>query len=701
VPWLKFAVLLLVVAGLGLPINDLFRYAVIVIASVVAVTGVISAAPARWLGALAVVGLGVLAQMFFAAPRIEEGHNVFLIDAPGGALESGLPADAFRRMAAQFDRRYPPPARCDPATSGCWRGQEFPERPFAFSADGILTQAAYSRRVSAIDFSDPVRLRLGFINEAGYNWNAATSDIDRASRDRRSLAFMHRWKLEMPWFVMYRFPTEFAGSVLCWRGDVLWEGAQEKFAAISHPVMGCRTLAAEDIGRRIFGLAIAAEPPLAMRLEPTAPIRFAQLAEPALAALTAFAVLALLIRPNARRTLLPFALISVTLALAILNDASFVGGVRPFDGGDDGLVYDGYARRILRALVAGDIAGALEGGEPVFYFTPGLRYLRAVEHIVFGESYLGYLSLMLVLPFLVFALFRRFLGLRWALALVLVFAAIPVGVLFGSSLVQYVSWASRGFADPAAYVCFLAALVLLVGRRETPADRFGGAFAAGLLFALALFLRPNLAPGAAVPLAGAGFAALWQGQRSRAAGLCLGFLPVLAMPLHNYFYGGMLVLFTSTAGHPTTLVMPPAAYLAALAELIRLDASGEHVARALQQIGRWLAGPSEHMAMAPLNAAALVIAMRVAAWRRAGFWLRLIAVATLAQHCVGLFYVTAGRYHYLTWLLTLLVVAAWLQREGIGLAQRKLPLLSKRIAEHPVRRALARGLERIVMRVGP
>jgi len=57
---------------------------------------------------------------------------------------------------------------------------------------------------------------------------------------------------------------------------------------------------------------------------------------------------------------------------------------------------------MLRELGAGNFAGALEGGEKVFYFTPGMRYLRAVEHIVFGESYLGYLTLILLLPFLVF-----------------------------------------------------------------------------------------------------------------------------------------------------------------------------------------------------------------------------------------------------------------------------------------------------------
>jgi hypothetical protein len=693
-PWLKLAALVLVVAALGLPVNDLFRYGLLVIATVIVVAGTVSRRRARWLGAAAAVVLCVLAQMWLAAPRIEEGHNVFLVDGAGGALEASLPPAAFRLMAAEFDAKYPPARRCDPKQDGCWRGQAFPRQAFAFSADGIYDRQATSRRVSGIDFADPVWLRLGFINEHGYNWNSEVSDVTRASRERRSLALIHRWQLEMPWFVMYRFPAAFVGSELCWQGEVLWEGSGEGFEPIMHAAMQCRTLTSDDIGRRIFGVAIAHE--LAMRLAPSTGIRMRQLVEPGLALIGIAVVLGLLVRVRLRRLLPPHALVALTLAMVFFNDASFLGGVRPFDSGDDGLIYDGYARVMLRQLAAGDIAGALEGSEPVFYFTPGLRYLRAAEHLIFGESYLGYLSLMLLLPFLVFAMFGRFLPLRWALALTLVFTAVPVGVVFGSSLVQYVKWAARGFADPAAYVLFLAGFVLLVGRTAAgPRDRFARAAGAGLLFALALFVRPNIAPAAGVLLAGAGLAALWQRQFRRVAGLCIGFLPVLGMALHNWVYGGVLVLFTATAAHPVLLAMPPAAYLAALGELARLDVAGEHVMRALRQIGGWLAGPSEALVMAPLHAAAIIVLLRMALWRRADPWLRLTAVATLVQQGVGLFYAGAGRYYYLTWLLTLLVVAVWVRAEGVELLRRWFPDVCRRVAKHPASIAMAHGLDRI------
>src|SRR5262245_727381 len=415
-PWVKLATPMLVVAALGLPINDLFRYGLLVVATVLVVTGLVSLRLSRWLGALAAVAICVGAQFWLAAPRIEEGHNVFIVDRAGGALEAGLPRDAFRLMAAEFDAAYPPERRCNPAIFGCWRGHGFPDQPFAFSADGILDRAPYSRRITGIDFADPVWLRLGFINDVRYNWNGKTSDVDRAQRARGLTGLLHRWQLTMPWFVMYRFPADFVGSALCWRGEVLWEGDGEHFQAISHPSMQCRTLTSEDVGRRIFGVAIKQS--LAMRLQPSASLRLRQVTEPGLALVGGVIVLGLLVTARWRRTAPPFALVALALMVVFLNDASFIGGVRPFDGGDDGLVYDGHARTMLRQLIAGDIAGALEGGEKVFYFTPGLRYMRVAEHVIFGETYLGYLSLVLLLPFAAFAMFRRFLPLSWAVAIV-------------------------------------------------------------------------------------------------------------------------------------------------------------------------------------------------------------------------------------------------------------------------------------------
>ena len=96
--------------------------------------------------------------------------------------------------------------------------------------------------------------------------------------------------------------------------------------------------------------------------------------------------------------------------------------------------------------------------------------------------------------------------------------------------------------------------------------------------------------------------------------------------------------------------------------------------------------------MAPINAAALLVLVRMLLRKSADPWLRLTAGATLAQQTVGIFYAPAGRYYYLTWLLTLLVVVVWLHEEGLPAFGRKFPAISGSIGVHPLTRALVRLL---------
>ncbi|MEA2949203.1 MAG: hypothetical protein QOI40_4533, partial [Alphaproteobacteria bacterium] len=56
-PWLKLFALVLVLVALGLPVNDLFRFALLVIATVLVVVGKVTVRGWPWLGALAAVGV--------------------------------------------------------------------------------------------------------------------------------------------------------------------------------------------------------------------------------------------------------------------------------------------------------------------------------------------------------------------------------------------------------------------------------------------------------------------------------------------------------------------------------------------------------------------------------------------------------------------------------------------------------------------
>ncbi|MEA2981831.1 MAG: hypothetical protein QOF09_3654 [Alphaproteobacteria bacterium] len=691
---LKLVVLALMAAVIALPINHLFYYLLLLISVIVLAVSRVTSQRRFWTAAIIIVAVAITTRIAVEVPLIEEGHNVFLPGGSGNALVTGLPPDVYRAMTAEFDRAYPPGTRCQPKTPGCWQDSEPPKRVYAFSFDGVYDKPAYSRRVTGIDFSDVEWQRLGFVNELAYNWYTKSDDVGRGRGRRGWQRLLHPWHITMPHFVMFRFPAAYAGSQLCWQGTLLWEGPGERFAPLPHTDFSCRPLAAGDVGKRIFGLAISPNSPLAMTLRPTATIGLLQLYRPALALLVVGSLLVLLLRWTPRRLVYPLTLVALSLVVIAASDSTLLGGLRPFDSGDDGLVYDGWSRIMAQQLLAGDVVAALKGIEPVFNFTPGSRYLRTVEHLLFGETYLGYVSLLLLLPFLVFCLFRRYFATRAALALALIFIAIPVGALFGSTLYVYVKHAAHGYGDPAAAVFFLAGMIALIGRsRQGPHPRFAPAFAAALLFAAAVCVRPNLAIGAAILLGGAGVAALWQRQGWRLAGMCIGFLPVFSMALHNWYYGGVFVLFSSHTGIAAAMPMPPQAYAAALWDLLRLDAGGGDVARGALQIRRLLLGPSESIAMIPVHAAALAIVVRVLLSRRYDGWLRLIAAATLGLYTPALFFIYSDRYQILAWLLTLLICCVWMRDEGLPWLDRRFPGLLDGAARQPAVAWLARRLD--------
>ena len=686
--WPRTAVLILGVAAAGLPINSLCTYALLLCAAVLIFCGDVVLGARRWTIAIACCLAAALLPLLIAPAPITEGENLFLPGKPGNVLERELPPDVYNFMRSRFDAVYPSGSRCK-GDSAC-SNMGVPDRLYAFSADGVFGDGGASRQVRSIEFSDPVWLRLGFVNDQIYNWDTDAPDVHRGDRDRRFWMGWRRWHIAVPFFLMYRFPADYVGSQLCWRGDVLWPDGAGHYQPLTNTQTGCRELRNGDVGRPIFAASIAPES-LAMRLHAPFPVQFHNLLC-ALAAVAAIVVtLALLVRVRLRETLPVFALIGLALIVIAVDDMSFIGGWRPMDGGDDGLFYTGVGRQILQHLLAGDIRSALIGGEAVYYYGgPGLRYFRALEMILFGDSNLGYLSLVLLMPILVWLLFRRFLSEIFAWRLAFIFALLPIGEVFGTSLFHYAKWAARGFADPLSHIFLIWGIVVFVGINEKAASRaaaLGGAF----LLALAVFEKPIVAPMAGIVLAGAGLFALYARDWKRAAALCIGFAPVLLMPLHNLYFGNEFVLLSKNAQLPGAYAMLPSGYVAALLELVRFDFTGPNLHAALAQIGAWLSGPSGTAIFIPLHLAAVLIVFALTLrGRDMDPWLRVIGAAVIAEYGAALIYIVAARYYFPMWLLTLLIVCVFIER--------RLPAWLERHGWKRMRRMLAQSIGTIAVK---
>ena len=86
---------------------------------------------------------------------------------------------------------------------------------------------------------------------AGRSPRATVTGISRWACDR--------WHLAMPWFEMIRLPAAFVGGELCWRGEIMWEGADEPLFAVARSRLpcdrGCRRGAARVRHRHQAGYA--------------------------------------------------------------------------------------------------------------------------------------------------------------------------------------------------------------------------------------------------------------------------------------------------------------------------------------------------------------------------------------------------------------------------------------------------------------
>ena len=681
---LRLTTLLLVFFIVRLPVNDLLRYGLLLGAVIVIFTSPVTVNGRRWLGALFAAAAIFAVLTAWPAPRLDEGYRFYL---PGSRadIEASTPPDVARVLTQQFDAEYPLQAGCSGCdAAACQKADASPSPRNGFSADAIYDRPLLSRRTTGIGFSDPVHLRLGDINDLTYNrldnW---CRGIQRFNRDRNSLNLFDRFRFLFPLYLTYQFPPDFVGSQLCWRGTMMWPRGDAGYDAIEHKTMDCRALTSADAGRLIYAISIKRGERLAMDLQANSTVEVRRAVEIGMVAAGVVAVLLLLLDIKLRALRLPVTLVGLALLLIAIIDINFIGGLRPLDDGDDGFAYEGYARRMVQSVMNGDLVAAFRGEESVYYFTPGFRYFRMLEHFVFGDTYLGYLSVMLALPFLVLMLFRRFVSGTWALIITLMFTAVPLGVLFGSSLTQYIVWAARGFADPFAFVLLFTGILLIVPRSDDEDRPFAAtAFAGAVLLAMATFCRPNLLLASGVMIAGACLMAITQRQFTRLAALLGGFATLIVSPFHNYYFARSTVLFSDNVNQPETLLMSPLDYLKAAGEILRLDFGGTHVLGAFRQISAWLSGASEFPGMIPLHAAAIVVLIRVSIFgSKFNRWLRLIAFAALVQHGIGACYVTRARYSLGTWLLTVLVCAAWTQIEGLHLFDRYWPGLRSRWAQ--------------------
>ncbi|MBI4633165.1 MAG: hypothetical protein HY742_04680 [Deltaproteobacteria bacterium] len=649
----KIIVGILAVLLLGMPIVETGKMFVLLAGILILIHSGIIFEKRRLLWGMGIVVPILIIKSILPVAGIEEGHNIFLYLKEGEALQRSLPAAVFNDWRKEFDKTYPPVN--PPYENNTWRDDAskgaLPDRTYAHSSDALWRSAKYSRKVDSISFTCLAEFRGGFANELKYNWWQGIPD-----------------RRKMPFFTMYEFSQRSVGCELFWRGVLFWEKPDGSYEKIIHPALSGKKISSADVGRKAYLFFLPEKTPVFpvfLRLNRT--LAASRIGGHILSVLGILCLYVLMIRPRWRPLLIATAIVAISMILIYLSIA-FSGGkplgsyYTPHGGGDDGLLHESYGRQMAKALMVGNIGEALEGCEPAYWFTPGMRYFRALEKIVFGDTNLGLTAFLSCLPWFVFLFVQRLCNTKWACLATFIFLFSPVSFSFA----QYIVCGLLGYAEPSGSGLFLLGFFLFL--KSQP--RWGGqvsawsAFIGGACLAGAVFLRPNYA--IAAVLLGTFF--LYGALRDRHfrilvpafVGLSLAFL----MPIHNLYFGDQFYLI-SKSGATVSVTLSPMTYLHALGEWLTGHWQGTHLSPAIYQVKGWLWTPP--VSQFPLHRGiSLFLLLRLLTFFITLYalfispkripCLALLAWVALAAHLPMLFvFATPLRYDLLGWDLSMIV----------------------------------------------
>lgn len=243
-------------------------------------------------------------------------------------------------------------------------------------------------------------------------------------------------------------------------------------------------------------------------------------------------------RAPRRPILFAYGALLLILGADVLNSAPDIHAVLYRTSGVDFLTYESFARDIV-------LGHSLEGGESVFFYQPGSRYVLALAHLLFGDGDVLIVIWSMVALCLPFAALISWQRKRARSPLTLVAIAISgfllLAVLCSPTILSLVALGASEVPSWALLPLAVAAPQLYPGHTGP----WVGSAAAG---ALIWVIRNNQALAAATILVSIGVA-IGRHRRRLLAALSVAFGIVLLPAIHNVLYGQDFSLTATSMGH--------------------------------------------------------------------------------------------------------------------------------------------------------
>ena len=575
------SVFMAIVFAFGLPFNSL-TIAFSLLALVVWVASsqarpVTRRGVLRFLGAMLILKL---AQWSIPTFHADEGHALLILGHHTKVYEEGLPAPIYAKAKDIFDGIYDRQKACLKSSGpDCWLDHN-PSQLYAPSSEGLWRPTKATRRVSEINFDSLRSLRISIINALSYDKRDLNTHDPHAGFDRDQTPFMVRYELN----------DTALGGTFCHSGMAYFSPNAGHLKDLTSQEEVCVQVEEHHLKGFFYGLSFPPHSPLKMSLTPESRFQVGAGLQMALSMVMIILYALFFFKVDLGLVSERFAVIALTgvapLTLVKNVPEKFYQTII-MSWGDDGLRHQGYGIGSLLHALEGNFYEALRGGADVFYYMPGYRYLRSLEYLIFGDTNVATLLMVLVLPFCMYQVARLGAPRLFALGVTLLYCA---SVLDWASFKLATFNAYNGYADPIAFTMIFLVLYNLCQfmirweSQRPPSSAFAFPF---FCLAIATLMRPNLGM-AAVMIVGSLAFFFYRQKQWAYLRQTLWLFPLGFCLVHNYIYSGRFVLTTS--GSPGEIWVTPADYGNAFLEILGL-AEGTGLHQVTGHLGLWLGDP--------------------------------------------------------------------------------------------------------------
>ena len=618
---LNIILLLFIILCFGLPLANWGAFVTILVALYAVFLNKINTKPIMWLISCALLASLLIVKSQIYPPNIEMGEQIY---SPEDIyLKNILPVDITNMAKNEWDS-LKQPFDSYPANT------EKTENPWAFSADAFFDNPQMSRTIKSLNFKDRYSLRIGTLNNAKYNYFG--SDLGSAGA-------------YYPLIFSFFLPNTMASEKLCWTGKLYIED-NERWREYFTQNKKCMTLDKEQWGKdkylKIYAFDFNKNIPLSITTK-----NYREILIYILSILNAIIILLLLTKLNREDlTLIALSVISILLYMA---DQHYRGGYPssfsglPYMGrGNDGLTHYSYAREMVESLSHHDIIGWLRGNENIFYMMPGMRYLLGMTMPFFGESIFGLLLIISLTPITIRSLLKKLFNKKWQIIMFICFFIIPIFEAFGFYQIYLAKYTIEGFGAGIAISALIAAFALL-WKRDDIIYTNRDLLIIGFLLAVAISLRPNFLPFAAVLFTGLSLYFIYNKRIQKVIALGIGFSPILLITYHNYFFGNVFVPLTNSATIGNNMRNGPEKWNNCLSSL------SDSCNQVIHHLSIWVSYTE------PWYIIILLCLIFIIFNKKMNIIEKILAVSLIAGHLVFLFYEGVARYSHGIWLLSFIL----------------------------------------------